>query len=774
MKLNLNLKNKMQLYLIGISVIIYIAAIGYISINAQNNTYKDAINLVDAYSEKYANKIQGEFNQNIAVVRTLAKSYETYKDLPHEEWNNLNMHITDKVFRDNPAFYNIWDSWELKQIDSTWKKPYGRIANEHFLDEGTYKSSQKIRSLDGDPEIYAHIKTESKELILPIYADVFANNKSERKIMTSLVSPIMVDATFIGMVGADITLDSFQKIIEKIKLKQFGNSFAFLLSHNAKYAGHPNKEKLNTKAKFSTELEGEIDIIKLLNKNTQFSLTTKDENGKTNYISFSPIEIGRTGTSWYIGVSVPLNSIMEEADKNFFISIMIGFFGILFLSILVYFITKNISDPIAKITESLKQLALGNTKNKMTINIDSGDEIGEIANALNESVIGIKKKTEFADHIRNGQLDYNFELLSENDSLGMSLLNMRDSLVKAQKDEKLRKIEDEKRQWINEGLAKFADILRSNNENLDLLSNIVLKELVYYLKANQGGLFLINDNDDSKEKFLEQQATFAYDRKRFVDKKLKLKDSIIGTCALEKESIYMTDIPDEYIQITSGLGDANPNSLLLVPLKLENEVYGVIEIASFNEFEKYEIDFVEKVSQNIASTLSAVKMHVKTNELLEKSQQQAEELSAQEEEMRQNMEELQATQEESTRKTSEMGGLVHALNIAAFIIEYDINGFITSVNDKYLNLLKLNKDEVIGSHHSDKMEFDAEQKEQYDKFWNELKLGKTKKETTKAKIGNRTFVFLETYTPIFDEDGQVERILKISNEISDFEKSKFL
>ncbi len=773
MKIKLNLKNKMQLYLIGISVIIYIAAIGYISINAQNNTYKESVNLVDTFSEKYANKIQTEFNQNIAVVRTLAKAYETYNDLSRKEWNALNMHMTDKVFKDNPAFYNIWDCWELNQIDSTWKKPYGRISNEHFIDKGEYKSSQKMRSLNGDPVIYAHIKDEARELILPIYADVFIENKSERKIMTSLIAPIMVDATYIGMVGADITLDSFQKLIEKIKLSQFKGNYAFLLSHEGKYAGHPNKEKLNTMAQFSSELGEKIDLQKLIEKNKSFSLKIKDENGKTQYIAFSPIEIGRTGISWYIGISVPFSSIMAQADKNFMVSIIIGIVGILLLSLTIFIITKNISDPIEKITKLLKQLATGNTNHKMIVNIDSGDEIEEMANALNNSMKGLVIKAEFADRIRKGDLDYNFELLSDNDSLGISLINMRDSLIKAKQEENIRIEEDRKRQWTNEGLAKFADILRQNNDNLDLLTNIVLKELIFYLKANQGGLFLINDNDP-KDVFLEQQTTFAYDRKRYIDKKMKLSETIIGTCVLEKETIFMTDIPEDYIEITSGLGDANPNSLLLVPLKLEDEVYGVIEIASFNKFEKYQINFVEKVAQNIASTLSAVKMHIRTNELLEKSQQQAEELAAQEEEMRQNMEELQATQEESSRKGSEMEGLVHALNTAAYVVEYDINGFITSVNEKFLKLLKLREHEVIGLHHSDKMEFDEKQKERYDMFWDDLKSGKIKNETTRAVVGGKSFVFLETYTPIYNDNGEVDKILKISNEISDFDKSKFV
>ena len=144
-------------------------------------------------------------------------------------------------------------------------------------------------------------------------------------------------------------------------------------------------------------------------------------------------------------------------------------------------------------------------------------------------------------------------------------------------------------------------------------------------------------------------AAFAFDREKFIKKHVELGEGLVGTCALEKQTIYLTEIPQNYVQITSGLGGANPNSLLLVPLQIENDVLGVIEMASFSKFEKYKIEFVEKVAESIATTLKSVRVNTQTSELLERSQQQAEEMAAQEEEMRQNMEELQATQEESTR-----------------------------------------------------------------------------------------------------------------------------
>ena len=143
-------------------------------------------------------------------------------------------------------------------------------------------------------------------------------------------------------------------------------------------------------------------------------------------------------------------------------------------------------------------------------------------------------------------------------------------------------------------------------------------------------------------------------------------------------------------------------------------------------------------------------------------------MAAQEEEMRQNMEELQATQEESSRKSAEMEGLVEALNTSSYVIEYDLDGNIRDVNENYLNLLELTRDEVIGTHHSGNMEFTEQQKAEYEKFWRELRAGKVQKEKTKVKVKNKELIFAETYTPIRNEDGEVFKILKISNNITDF------
>jgi PAS domain S-box-containing protein len=242
--------------------------------------------------------------------------------------------------------------------------------------------------------------------------------------------------------------------------------------------------------------------------------------------------------------------------------------------------------------------------------------------------------------------DYNMELSDseDGDNLTSMLITMRDKLKQTTED-------DRKRNWSTTGLARIGEILRTTSTTSAELYDNIIKFLVKYTRSTQGGLFIITDDDDGKQ-YLELVACYAFERKKYLEKRVAIGDGLVGQCFLEKERIYLTEVPQEYISITSGLGGSNPNALLIVPMKVNESTYGVIELASFNKFEEYEIDLVEKLAESIASTISNVRVNETTRVLLEKTQQQAEEMKSQEEEIRQNMEELEATQEEMRRKQS--------------------------------------------------------------------------------------------------------------------------
>lgn len=321
------------------------------------------------------------------------------------------------------------------------------------------------------------------------------------------------------------------------------------------------------------------------------------------------------------------------------------------ISVAAYiYVSRQVKTPLLEIINRINQLSQGNLE--VQINQQQArrkDEIGEIERSMAYMVSGLKATAQFARQIGEGKLEEDFNKRSDEDELGEALMQMRQSLKSAREHEEQRKLEDKRRTWITEGQARFADILRQNTSNMEELSFDIIKNLVKYMDANQGGLFILND-DDARDVHLEMTACYAFDRRKFLQKQIAVGEGLVGTCYLEAKPIYMEAVPQDYIRITSGLGGENPSAVLIVPLKLNEEIFGVIELASFRPIDNYQIEFVEKVGEIIASTISSVKINNRTSMLLEKSQQQAEEMRAQEEEMRQNMEELSATQEAMAEK----------------------------------------------------------------------------------------------------------------------------
>ena len=343
---------------------------------------------------------------------------------------------------------------------------------------------------------------------------------------------------------------------------------------------------------------------------------------------------------------------MVDQFRSFKKFIFIMSIALILASIIIgVILIRSLANPINKTKAILLQMSKG-VLPKESLK-EGNDEVGQMSKAMNSLVQGLKDVTDFTVAIGKGNFDLAFKPLSEEDNLGQSLLEMREELKKAKLDEEKRQEENQQRNWVAQGVALFSDILRKNNDNLENLSYEVISNMVRYTNSNQGGIFIVNDND-REHIYLEMTACYAYDRQKFLNKRIEVGEGLVGRCYQEQEKIFLTEIPNDYIKITSGLGDNNPTSLLLIPLAYNDNIFGIMEIASFNKYQEFEIEFIERIGESIAATISSVKANIQTALLLEQSQQQAEEMSSQEEEMRQNMEELRATQEQSARREEEL------------------------------------------------------------------------------------------------------------------------
>ncbi len=307
--------------------------------------------------------------------------------------------------------------------------------------------------------------------------------------------------------------------------------------------------------------------------------------------------------------------------------------------------SKRLSNAILLIRDKLMALATGNQVEE--IHVKRKDEVGDMTQSLNDLVRGLQSYTSFSKEIGQGNLDKEFQPLSSDDILGNELVLMRNNLKKAAHEKNLR-------DWANEGYAQLGEVLRKNNSDTTKLADEFLKSLVKYINVNQGSLYILEDDGTAHGSYLDLVATYAYNKKKYDKNRLAVGEGLVGQCVLERNIIHLREVPANYIKITSGLGEALPRTIIIVPLMQNDIVYGVMELASFREFDSHLIQFIERIAENVASTISTVRTNERTRKLLEQSQQMSEELKAQEEELRQNQEELQATQEQMRRRQIEL------------------------------------------------------------------------------------------------------------------------
>jgi PAS domain S-box-containing protein len=285
-------------------------------------------------------------------------------------------------------------------------------------------------------------------------------------------------------------------------------------------------------------------------------------------------------------------------------------------------------------------------------------EVGELTRKLNVVRDRGDANARFAQEIGSGNYEAEFSV-ADDDILGKSLMLMRDNLLENSKKEA-------EQLWISKGKDVVSEILRLHN-NVEELSVDALVNIIKYVNLLQGALYFY-DEDAGK---LRNMATYAYNRRKYINQEFSVGQGLIGQCAYEMDYIYRTDIPNDYATITSGiLGDRKPASLLMVPLIADEKLQGVIEFASLDkEIPATTIKFLRELAEIIARTFFNLRVNEKTEKLLVEAQQMTEELRENEERLRQNAEEMRATQEELSEtnekleaKIQEVQNAQHRLN----------------------------------------------------------------------------------------------------------------
>ncbi|MEO9967365.1 MAG: methyl-accepting chemotaxis protein [Reichenbachiella sp.] len=422
------IRKKMMLFILGVSIAIYVVTLSYVSIKLRENAIVEAKKLANSLALQKANDIKAKLDEGMAVSRSMADIIKAYPFFPKEQREQMQKDLLVNILKSYPEYDGIWLSWELETIDPEWDKTYGRQRTTYYFKDDELKDNNDFVNLEGDDvnSIYYRHKIKMNEGITePYFYDNYDRGVKTKVLGISQSASIIVNGKFAGLIGSDLSLEDYERMTT---FDDFDRGYAFLASNNGAIVAHPNK-MIRNHLLDTLGLVGDVDLKESVRTGSFASFISYDAGlGEEVYVSLAPIPVGRSSDPWAVGMVVPMSEITKSFNATFRTTIIVGLIGLVLLSLVIWSIADQIISSIEKSNDLLKKLALGELNQDKKLVVDSEDELGEMADSVNVLVDELSKKASFSKEIGQGNLEVAYQAASEQDILGYSLLKMRDNL----------------------------------------------------------------------------------------------------------------------------------------------------------------------------------------------------------------------------------------------------------------------------------------------------------------------------------------------------------
>lgn len=630
--LNSSIRVKINISIVGAAGIILLVLLSIVSLRSRSIVLDNAEKAATALGKENSSKAVEFVNSKESALQMMASSFEGQSgmlDMKFDLYKNTIKHVLEQ----DEEVYAIWYVEDFKVSDSSHVQKF--IHCKAAVD-----SKALLARIESDFG-YSQVKNTGEVWISD---PVNANGTW----LFDIAVPLKVDGKIVGAVGYIIDVAYLNKIVSEALDSEDGA--CKIITGTGLVVAHADKSQIGRKTDEGDDTDVVLERIK---KNELFSDYVYSSTFKGEaYKVFVPITFDGTKYTWSFCTLVPTSKMLYETHMLALVTILLIIVGLLVLFYVTNFLSRMLTKPVVLTSEQLSLISEGRLGMAKELDIHSNDEIGQMVEALNQLTFSLKNLAHFADEVGHGNLDVNMEAKNEQDVIGKAMVEMKQNLIEAREADNNRRQEDDLRSWKITGNARIHEAIRRENTSIKQLCTAIIKEIISYTDAIQGGIFVIDDTETS-DRYVDLVACIAYSRKKMLQKRMPIEEGLIGRCIYEKAPILLSEIPQDYLSITSGLGDKNPSFLAIIPLMNNEEIVGVFEIASFKEFDNHVIEYLTKAAEGLASAISNVKINERTQRLLDQTKQYAEEMGAQEEELRQNMEEMQAAQEEMYRKSKD-------------------------------------------------------------------------------------------------------------------------
>ncbi len=712
---------------------------------------------VDDFIEDNLN-VYGLVREAVVSSKLFADEFENFTRINKFKRRKYFSARLEKLLKENPNFLGVWIITKPNVIDSLdefYKNDFENYRGEYI--DAYYRGRKSIYRDTMHFKYYAYL---SKYLGYFLEGEEFIVSAPEKvdypvsfdKYKVSIVFPVFKNDMLIGILGIDIStkkIENFYKNLPEVL-------HIILVSEGDKII-------FDNKSPSVIDLDFANVYRDFVNRDFKLYRYVKDEGlnknlilihhkRQKNYAYYYLLDYNQRNT-WVSFFLIPKNLLFKEAFKSslsFFIAPLVL---IISFAILLIIVLSNIKDVFEFVRNSLDEVSKGNySKIDFYINKVTSREFLDILDIIKLMVKELESASKYAAILAEGnykKMDLEFKT-----DLFLSLDKLRETLKEKEEQEAKQRERQEKERWHNKAITTVNEILRLNPDKEDFAPK-VLAFLTDYIGAVQGGFF-VKEEDEESNVYLDLVAFYSYNRQVYYKKKVSLGEGLVGVCALEKKPIH-TPVPDNYIEITSGLGKAKPNELLIIPLVHENEVFGILEFTTLKSFTETTEKLLESISRILGATLSAVKINERTRKLLEQSKIVESKLEEKDRQIKLLQEQLAELELSTYEDKEKLRALLNALEDFAFVFEIDEKANIVFINKRFLEFLGITYSDALSSDYYILLNIKDVSKHQ--NYIKEARSGKKVKYNFILDINKREILIDVVLVPLYDKDQKVNHLL---------------
>ncbi len=580
------------------------------------------------------------------------------------------------------------------------------------------------------------------------------NKQGVNSLVQPIATPIFVGDKFIGVDIVLLSLD-FMDETYKFHVGDLQEDKLILFNRDGTILFYPLKLNIGNSLE-SILPEKSVKLLQAINRKENVSDRYGDYFVVGQYIN-SP----QTDQYWIISLFTPYAKFITGIYLILVLMIIASIIVSALTVLSVSLFSTSYSTIFNSIYKSIINIYKGHLEQHVEL-LTSFSETDKITRSLERLRLRLLTMTEL--HKKLAQRDYSDRLSPTNpgDMLAISVNNAFEQIIKRWQDR--REIEESKRQsdWINKGLSDIYEAARVVENSFKVLGEQILDSYIKHTGAVIAGFFVYDEQDH----ILRSVVTFAYEQERSFRREIKPGEGYIGTAILEKKRTYIRKLPDDYKVLVTGLGETKPRSALILPLVLNEQIQGVVELLFLKELKDYELEYFDRTTVVVAQAIKSIKINLETERLLNQTIKQAQELEKTRKLLQKHIQELEQREKALQDSQAQMKGILDAVNHTLLTVEYQTDGTFISANELFYKKMEYSPKDLQGVN---VLEIVTEKnRKELREIIKKVSQGEhiSRIVQRQTKFGEKLWLYA-TYTPYRNPEGRITRVLFFAFDITD-------